>query len=500
MRDKIFYALSFGFLSGVLWRSFVLVNFYTAVFIGVMALSIILFFILISKNKWGIIFGAFILLFSLGILRFHSADQPSPKILEDILGRTALFSGIVVDQPDKKGDDQQKLTVEISNWTNQNNRTDSSGGIKILLSAPLGDFRYGDEIKFSGRLDKPENFLTDQGKVFDYINYLRQDGIFYTMKNPQPEIVSRGHGNLILSSLFDFKEKFLANLYRNIPRDEGILSAGLVLGERSAFNPEMRNDFIRTGIIHIVVLSGYHLAVVADNIMRLLTFFLPLSFSIGLAIVVIILFALVAGSPATAVRAAIMAILALVARATGRTKDIGRVLVFTVGVMTLWNPWVLGFNISFQLSLIATVGIIYIAPRLEKFFKWIPFVKLQKISATTTAAYFFVLPFILYNMGNLSLAAIPVNLLVLPFLPYTMFFIFAAGMVGFLGPAVAFLPSLIADYFLAYLLFIVRSFSSISFASFSIPDFPLIITILIYVHFAYYFFGSDIALFFKKIE
>ena len=74
------------------------------------------------------------------------------------------------------------------------------------------DYRYGDEINFSGKLEKPENFITDQGKNFDYINYLKKDGIFYVMSYANIEIISRGHGNKIKGTLFYVKEKFLSKI------------------------------------------------------------------------------------------------------------------------------------------------------------------------------------------------------------------------------------------------------------------------------------------------
>jgi competence protein ComEC len=99
--------------------------------------------------------------------------------------------------------------------------------------------------------------------------------------------------------------------------------------------------------------------------------------------------------------------------------------------MVLLNPFVLVYDVSFQLSFIATVAVIFLAPRIEKYFLWItPRFGLRDIITVTCAAYVFVLPFILYKMGNLSLVALPANILILPLIPFTMFLGFMTGFAG----------------------------------------------------------------------
>ena len=69
------------------------------------------------------------------------------------------------------------------------------------------------------------------------------------------------------------------------------------------------------------------------------------------------------GGVSTAVRAGIMAVLVLIARATGRTYDVGRALLLTAVIMIIFNPMILRYDVSFQLSFIATVGVIYFTPK-----------------------------------------------------------------------------------------------------------------------------------------
>ncbi|MSU44586.1 ComEC family competence protein [Candidatus Nomurabacteria bacterium] len=495
MRDKIFYAICFGFIFGVFLRSFIFVNFYFTVLLGVVSFALTLFFTLIrprpprateSNSKWGIIFSVFILIFSLGMLRFHVVDKPAPYVFESQVGNKISFLGKIIDEPDIR-ENNQKLIIEVGA---------SPTKTKILATVDFGTyFQYGDEVNFSGKLEKPRNFTTDQGKDFDYINYLRKDGIFYVMNYVDIEIISRGGGNKIKNTLFYIKDKFLNKMNLVISRPESLLMGGLILGERSSFDNEMRQKFIDTGTIHIVALSGYNVTIVAEWIMKLFSQvpYVPKNFGIGMGIFAILFFILMTGGNSTAIRAGIMATLVLVARATGRNYDVARALIFAGVGMILLNPFILVYDVSFQLSFIATVAVIFLAPRIEKYFLWVPdYFKLRDIMTVTCSAYIFVLPFILYKMGNLSLVALPANILILPFIPFTMLFGFLTGFVGLIWYGFGVPLGFISYLFLHYELSVISFFSNLPFTSFSIPNFPLLLTIVIYIYFIYRLFGKSI--------
>jgi competence protein ComEC len=489
MQDRIFYASCFGFVSGVLLRSFVFVNLYTVILFGIISFALFLFFSFISKNKWGIIAGIFILVFCFGIFRFHITDVSAPAVFESQIGQKISLFGEIVDEPNI-GENNQKLTVEMQKGKEKTG---------ILLSVNLDqDFKYGDEINFEGKLEEPENFITDQGKEFDYVNYLRKAGIFYVMSYPKIEIISHGNGNPVKSALFYAKEKFLDKMNLAIREPESLLMAGLILGEKSSFDKSLKQSFVNTGTIHIVALSGYNVTIVAEWIMKILSPF-PKNIGIGAGIISILLFVLMTGGSSTAVRAGIMATLALSARLIGRNYDVARALILAGIVMILINPFVLCFDVSFQLSFIATVAVIFFAPKIEKYFLWItPRLGLRDIVSVTCAAYIFVMPFILYEMGNLSLVALPANVLILPFIPFTMILGFMTGFTGLIWYVFAVPLGYLSYFFLHYELIIISFFSNIPFAALSIPDFPFILVLLIYAYFIYRLFGRSIKNFFTE--
>src|SRR3989344_7357148 len=104
MRDRVFYTICFGFVFGVLIRSFVVLDIYITIVSSLIAFSLLLFFSLISRNNWGIIISIFALAFSLGLFRFHVADEPAPQFFEQHVGQKASFTGTIIDEPDTRED------------------------------------------------------------------------------------------------------------------------------------------------------------------------------------------------------------------------------------------------------------------------------------------------------------------------------------------------------------------------------------------------------------
>lgn len=467
MRDQVFFLGLASFLVGVFIRSFLFLNEKIIwIFLALSFVFLLAFFFV--KNKKLIFIFVALLSFSLGVFRYHVKDINEPKnVFDDALGEVVTFEGVITREPDRR-ENNQRLVVLFE----ENN---------VLVTTELyPKYFYGDMISVKGTLEKPENFKTEIGKEFDYINYLGKDSIYYTVSFAETKSISDSHGNLLIGFLLKTKQKFLDVINKNIPPPQSSLLSGLLLGTKQSLGKNIEQHFIDTGLIHIVVLSGYNVTIVAEALMRTFSF-LPLIGSTSFGVVSIIFFAIMTGAGATIVRASIMAIIALIARATGNAFNISRALALAGFLMVVQNPYILYFDLSFQLSFLATVGLIYLSPLFEKYFLWLPKkFGLREIASATIATQIFVLPFILYKMGNLSIIAPITNLLVLPLIPVTMLFGFLTGIFGLISSFIAFPFGFVANFLLKTELFIVKSFSSFSFASVSIQKFPLILVIIIY--------------------
>ena len=477
--ERLLYPAVGGFTLGVLWYSFFDFGVWFSVFVLGLGILVLLTAFILENKRSALIIGVLIFSFALGLLRYDIANIHQGSIVTDsFVGQNITAEGIVIDEPDKR-ENNTNYTIQLEKVF------DKEVHEKIrVVAGSYPSFIYGDKVFISGELQKPEGFETDTGKYFDYAAFLSKDDIFYQMLFPELEFVSSGHGQFVRQYLFGFKNAFLSQVQKLIPDPQVSLLGGLVVGAKQSLGEKLQSDFRTTGIIHIVVLSGYNVTIVADAIMRTFKFFPLISQTVGTAFGAfsIILFALMTGASATIVRASIMALLVIAARSTGRTYDITRALFIAGFIMVLHNPKILVHDASFQLSFLATLGLIWLSPLLDKYVPFIPTrFRLREFATATVATQIFVLPLLLYKIGELSLVALPVNLLVLVTVPLTMLFGFLAGMVGFVSSILAIPFAFIAHILLSYQLKVVELFANFPFASIQIDVFPLWLMLGLYV-------------------
>jgi competence protein ComEC len=327
----------------------------------------------------------------------------------------------------------------------------------------------------TGKLSVPFNFKSNGGRTFDYINFLLKDGIYFEMKKPKIEVVESGQGNVVSKYLFKVKQGFIHNIKQVLGEPHAALAGGLVVGEKSALGKELIDDFRKAGLIHIVVLSGYNITIVADTIRRLLSF-LPRNIGIILGGVGIVAFGILVGGGATVVRSCLMAIIALMATFLRKDYNAGKALFIAGALMIIQNPLILLYDPSFQLSFLATLGLIFISSPIEKRLGFITErLGIRGLVASTLATQIFVSPYILYMMGQLSIIGIVVNILVLPIIPVTMLFVTLTGLFGLK------IFGWVSYLLLSYELLMVRFFAHLPYASVELPKFSFWIVIGCYL-------------------
>lgn len=409
-----------------------------------------------------------ILLIGVALVRFYFF-LPTPPPYTALVGKEVYLEGLVVDAPDVRA----YTTRLIVKPTHQESNI-------IVVTSKESDATYGDEVSITGTLDIPKNFMATSGKEFNYEEYLANQDIYFIVTNAQVSVISSGHGSYIQSLLYRLRDAFIKNIGRVISPPENYLADGLILGSKGGFDESMRAEFITTGTIHIIALSGYNVTIVAESTMKILGLIFARSVGIVVGIIVIILFIFLAGASSTAIRAGIMAVIALFARMTGRTYDAGRALVIAALIMIAYDLRVLT-DISFQLSFIATFGVLFVTPKVIMWVRFLPMrFGFRELVATTIAATLTVLPILLYKTGILSIVSLPANILILPFIPITMFFSFIVGLLGFISPIVSYPFAYTAHILLSYILGTIHFFASLSFASITIESFPLILTVVLY--------------------
>lgn len=410
----------------------------------------------------------FILLI-IGLIRFFFFIPDKPDY-EMAISQKVSLEGVVIDAPDVRIFNQRIIVRPINQKSN------------ILVVVPKDlDIFYGDKVVVKGTLENPENFITNAGKEFNYKRYLANQDIYFIINNAEVEIISHNNGSWVKSKLFWLRWKFMENINRVIFSPEKDLANGLLLGTRGGFDNEKKNEFITTGTIHIVALSGYNISIVSENVMKFFGFFFSQTPSIILGIFIIILFILMTGGAETSIRAGIMGMIMLFGRMTGRTYDAGRALIIAAIIMISYDLRVVT-DVSFQLSFLATAGVLFIAPKIVGWFRLFPIrFKIRENISMTMAATISVLPILLYSTGIFSFVSLPANILILPFIPATMFFSFITGAIGFISPFLSMSFALISDLLLSYILYIIHLFASLPFASINIKSLPLTLVIMIYL-------------------
>jgi len=475
-------SLIFGFILGVAIGSLIHIGVYLFLALAIIAGMFFVYrYFVEGVNRLFITLCSIVLLaFLFGVLRVNFSNLYATSNLIQYENKKVTAVGIVADEPDVR-EQNVKLTVKLSEVLFKGQKNDVSE--KILITVPLyPEFSYGDKIEISNlKLEKAKNIESDDGRIFDYGGYLRVRGIWYTANYVQLKFVDSGHGAIIKSILFKIKHAFVSSLDKALPLPESSYMTGLLLGAKQSLGKDLLYEFQRTGTSHVVVLSGYNIAIVAESIMAVLSF-LPKTLSFSFGTISIILFTLLSGGGASAWRAAIMVLVALFAKKMNRDYKASRALGFAIVFMLAPNPLLLVFDPSFQLSILATIGLIFVSPYVEPYLKKVPEkFGLKEIIGSTIATQVTVLPFLIYNTGLISTVSLPVNILILGTIPLTMFLGFVTGIVGIISLWFSFIPAFFAYILLWYQLKVVHIGSSIPLGAIKIPAFSFSTLIIIYL-------------------
>jgi competence protein ComEC len=467
-----FFIFIVGFSSGVLARSLFVFGWGALAFVLLLALVFAVMWMKDRAKQYAVVV-VFLLAAALGVGRTVLVPQALPLSLESLVGTTVSLDGVVSADPDIR-DVTQRVTVSVKKDGVQT---------RILAVASLyPELSYGEHVTISGKLEKPKPFDSEGGRVFRYDQYLAKDGIFGIIQQAYIKSTAPPSGFFThaLDLLYGAKHVFVNGLEEALPEPASALAEGLLVGGKQGLGKTLTDDFTAAGLIAIVVLSGYNVMIVAEAVMRGFSF-LPKRFAISAAGLAIIGFVIAAGSGSSALRAGLMACLALYARSTGRSYNALRALFFVLLVLLLWNPLSLAFDPGFELSFIATFGLIIGTPLIEARILFIKNAFLREIAATTTAAQIAVVPLLIYITGNLSFVSLPANLLVLPVVPLTMLLSFIAGLIGIVFPAIAPVLGLPAYIFLSYIIWMGKFAAGLPLAHMIVPAFSIVFVVIAYV-------------------
>jgi len=372
-------------------------------------------------------------------------------------------TGTIVSDPER-GSGNQSFIFQFEN-----------GGRILVRTARFPEFAYGDYVSIQGSVKKPKA---------EYARILAKDRVAGLMSFADVQKIEAGRGSFIKRALFTFKNKAIAIFPKILPPEKAAFLAGITLGERAQFSEEFEEAMSLSGTTHLVALSGYNVTIIGLAIGATLGQFLRRRSSFVLTVLVITGFVFMTGAEASIVRAAIMGVIVLIANQVNRLYHFRNAITFAALLMALFNPKVLVFDVGFQLSFLALLGIVYFRPAIIKMFRISTepgFFSWRENALTTVSAQLAVLPLLLSNFGTFSLSSFAANILILSAIPITMLFGFLIMAAGFLSYYVALVLGWIANIFLSYEVGLIRFFSQLTFLVLKIYNFTHIFSLLYFI-------------------
>ncbi len=447
---RSFYTISalIGFLMGVLLYRLGSPPAFLCIGVALQCLGL---FFLSRKKTYGLGF-LFIVFLCLGLLRAQADEhRVTPNTVDFYNGQKVEWTGLIIEADVRR--DKAKYTVSVE---------DKKGNVLVTLDK-YPQHQYGDRVKIKGDLQEP-GVIDD----FNYGNYLSRYDIYSVMYRPKVEVLAIGQGSLFWRAMYALQDSFMARINSLFPEPQASFEAGLLVGARKGIPPELVTKFNITGLTHIIAISGYNIAIIIVAVMWCLKS-LPRKISFIIAIAAIVLFTLFVGASPSVVRASIMGILGLIALNYGRQNNIHITILFTAFFMVLFNPKTLWWDVGFQLSFAAVLGLIYVAPLFKKYADKLPeTLGFREAIVMTMSAQVMALPIIIYNFERLSLIAPLANLLVAFAIPPAMMFGFAAVVISLFLPPVGLLIAYIAWGILTYIIKIIEILAAVPYASVNI--------------------------------
>ncbi len=307
----------------------------------------------------------------------------------------------------------------------------------------LSEIACGQRISGTGHLYAPD--AATNPHEFDFGEYLWRAGLAGYVTAKAGDVAISGTGGGISNLLFSARKAISARVYAAFPDNPEIVMA-LTLGDTRDIDTDLREDFSRSGVAHLLAVSGLHITLVAAALTLLLSRLIGMRAATYLSLLGILFYAAVVGFRPSVTRAVVMYAVLCGAPLTGRMSDGSTRLAFAFSLVLLVNPLNLA-DAGFALSFSASAGILWIAPPLLKLTRADRLPKMRgfgprigyyfaSIAATTTAAQIATFPALALFYGRIPTYSVAANLVLVPYALLTMYLTLA----GIAVPALAFVP------------------------------------------------------------
>ncbi len=379
--------------------------------------------------------------------------------LRSLVNKEVILTGIVGEAREGESQSARLIMKEVKYY--QAKKEKGIEGKILLVVSDYPKYKYGDRLRFEGTLKYPSVFSD-----FNYRGFLAKEGIYVLMHFPQIEFLDSGQGNQLIAGSSVLKNKLLSKIRSSFSPPQSAILEAVILGNRDQLSSRFQEKLSRVGISHILAISGMHLVILLQILVVVgKSFRLKRTYIFYFASGFLILFVFLVGGRPSIIRASLMSFLLLFGQKIGRPLISARGLVFVAVLLLLFNPLLLRLDVGFQLSFLATLGIIWLKPILA--LRWPRFFNnpFGEIIGLTFSAQLFTLPLTIYYFHQASLVGLLINFLVIPFLPLLLIMGFCFLSFALIWEKLGQLISWLLSPLLNYLVGLVNYFSRLSWAT-----------------------------------
>ncbi len=352
-----------------------------------------------------------LLMLCLGGLRLAWAAPASGPdgVLYYVGSDEMTLTGLVSAEPTYSGQsDSFRFSVQEIKLA-QSDRPVAVSGEVYVRTATNQELNRGDLLQLTGRLLQPQELI---GEDFPYRQWLARQGIYVTLSYPRVRLLATNQDFFLTRWFYTLNKDIKQTITRNVPGKEGDLLISILLGDKKYITLETRAEFTKSGVAHILAVSGSNISIMVMLITLALSRFFRRKTVLWVALGTIAFYVLLVGPSPSVLRAGLMGAMAIGGLLLGREYSGLLGLAGSAFLMTLWQPAVL-MDIGFELSFMATLGLVILArPWQAKTRHW-PMI-FQEGIILTVAAELLTLPLVAFYFHQLSLVSVLTNLLTLP--------------------------------------------------------------------------------------
>jgi len=333
--------------------------------------------------------------------------------------KMVIAKGVIVGDSLSKGD---KIVFDLKINEINDGKKIFSVSEKTRVNVQRGydlKIKLGQSVLIEGTPYMPSNIDS-----FDYKKYLLRKRVGTLFSVYPKGITICGENKTYIAAL---REKLKAQAEEALSLEQSVLLNGILLGDRSGISDVVNDDFAKAGVAHLLAVSGLHVGIVA-GIVFLLFSRVSLPVRSIFAIAAVIFYAILVGNQPSVLRASIMLIIGYFGWLLAKEKDILSAISAAALILLVYDPFMI-YSVGFQLSFLATLGIIFITPIIQSVLNS-PFKKLNMAISVTLGAQLGVVPISVYYFQRLPLMTTISNLVVTPFLAPTFFAGMAASFAG----------------------------------------------------------------------